>query len=62
MLAGSRPSLASVREKRAAQEATVTSQMQDKTEPPPLPSDFPPSSEPPPAELAEGVQSDEELG
>jgi tetratricopeptide (TPR) repeat protein len=34
----------------------------DKTEPPPLPSDFPPSSEPPPAEVAEGVQSDEELG
>ena len=32
-----------------------------KAEPPPLPSDFPPSSEPPPAASAEDVQSDEEL-
>lgn len=32
------------------------------TEPPPLPSDFPPSSEPPPAAPREGVQSDEEMG
>jgi hypothetical protein len=33
-----------------------------KAEPPPLPSDFPPSSEPPPAAPREDVQSDEDLG